>query len=170
MAVTPRQDLGASTVNRKWWVDVNTGTATAPVWTGVFGITNLTPGTIDSNMEDDSDYNSGGFMSSTKTAEGWSLEMTVSRKVQADAPTAYDPGQEFLRDLGSGKFGSANSCLIRWYEMGEGEDQPRVEAYEGRAAVGYSPEGGDMKSLATAKITLTGQGRRRTVAHPDLVA
>lgn len=164
-APVARQQLGASTGNRKWWLDVNTGTADAPTWIGVFGITDLTPGGIDANLEDDSDFDSGGFGSKTKTAENWSVNLTVARKVQAATPTAYDPGQEFLRTKSFGKFGAANSVHVRWYEMEE--DGPRIEAYEGRAAVVWSPEGGAMSALSKVKVTLTGQGQLDLIAHPD---
>lgn len=162
MTATTKTPLGATTTNRKWYLDVNTGTTIAPVWTGVFGITDFTPG-LDNTLQDDSDYDSEGFKSSTKTASQWTVSGTVKRAVTAASPTAYDPGQEALR-LAGDENGVANSVHVRWYEMEE--DGPRVEAYEGHGAVSWSPNGGSMDALSTAGFTVTGQGKRVPIAHP----
>lgn len=163
-----RQQLGASTGNRKWYVDVDLLSSLAsPDWIGVFGVSELTPGGIDANLEDDTDFESGGFGSQTKTGESWSVEMKLARKVRQAVATAYDPGQEFLRGKSFGKFGAANSVHVRWYEMEDGG--PRIEAYEGFAAVVWNPDGGPSTALSTVSVTLTGQGRLRTIAHPGEV-
>ncbi len=165
MPAPARVPLGPSTVNRGWWVDVNTGTTAAPVWTPVGGIISLNP-SREGNMEDDSDFDSGGFQSETKTAEKWGLELKLGRKVTAASTTAYDPGQEFLRLKSEGKFGVANSAEVRFYEMEEGG--PRQLAYRGRAAVSYSEDGGTMTALRTATCNLSGQGVLAPIAHPDV--
>ena len=150
MAAPARVPLGAST----------TGT---PSWVGVHGIGDFKP-KRDSKLQEDADFDSGGFGSSTKTAEAWSVEIKVARKVTTASATVYDPGQEILR-LKSAKMGPANSVKIRFYEMEEGG--PRVEAYEGLAAVSWSPEGGGQDALDTVTVTLTGQGRLTDITHPD---
>jgi hypothetical protein len=116
MPATTKVPLGASTTVRKWYLDVNTGTIAAPVWVGVFGITEFKPG-LEPQLQDDSDFDSEGFQSQTKTAEAWSCELKIARKVTVASPTAYDPGQEFLRSKAIGKMGPANSVNIRYYEM-----------------------------------------------------
>ena len=163
MAVTARTPLGASTVNRKWWLDLNTGTVAAPVWVGLFGINEFQPN-LEPTVQDDSDFDSGDDKSSTVTARAWSCAIKVARKVPAASATAYDPGQEVLR-LASEEIGAANSVLVRFYEMTP--DGPRVEAYSGRAAVSWTPDGGGMDALSTVAVTLTGQGRRTAITHPD---
>jgi hypothetical protein len=163
MPATTKTPLGASTTNRKWYLDVNTGTEALPVWTGVFGITEFTA-PLDNTLQDDSDYDSDGYKSQTKTASQWSITGTVARKVTAASATAYDPGQEAIR-LAADENGVANSVHVRWYEMEEGG--PRVEAYEGRAAASWTPNGGAMDALSTAGFVLTGQGKRTAIAHPD---
>ncbi len=163
-SVPARVQLGASTVNRKWYLDVNTALGgAAATWTPVGGMTDFKPGR-DANKEDSSDFDSGGFMSKTKTGEAWSVVLKVARKVRRATPTAYDPGQEFLRAKGQGKMGVANSCEIRFYEMEEGG--PRVEAFQGLCSVDYSDDGGGMTALSTASITLDGQGALVAIAHP----
>ena len=163
MTVPTRTPLGASTLVRKWYLDVNTGTADAPVWTGVFGMTNFQP-TFTPTLQDDSDFDSQGYKSSTVTALEWGATATVSRKVQADAPTAYDPGQELLRTTSETQ-GTQNRVQVRFYEMSPGG--PRVEAYSGWCAVTWSPQGGPMDALDTVQVTLTGQGQRSDITHPD---
>lgn len=163
MAATTKVPLGASTTNRKWYLDVNTGTALLPTWTGVFGCTDLNfP--LDNTLEDDSDYDSEGYGSQTKTGSQWSATGTVARKVTAADPEAYDPGQEAIR-LAAEENGVDNSLHVRWYEMEPGG--PRVEAYEGHAAATWSPNGGSPTALSTAGFTLNGQGKRTPITHPD---
>lgn len=163
MSVPARTPLGASTTVRKWYLDVNTGTDTAPVWTGVFGITNFQP-TYNPTLQDDSDFDSQGYKSSTATALEWGATLTVSRKAQADAPTAYDPGQEKLRAVAS-TLGTSNRVQVRFYEMEP--NGPREEAYSGYCAVTWAPQGGAMDALDTVQVTLTGQGQRSDITHPD---
>lgn len=163
MTVPTRTPLGASTLVRKWYLDVNTGTSTSPVWTGVFGMLNFQP-TFTPTLQDDSDFDGGGYKSQTVTALEWGGTLTVSRKVQAGAPTAYDPGQEFLRST-SMLQGTQNNIQIRFYEMTPAG--PRVEAYSGNVAVTWSPSGGAMDALDEVQITLTGKGQRLSITHPD---
>jgi hypothetical protein len=165
MAVPTRTELGASTLARMWYLDVDSaGSSAAPVWLAVLGMTEFKPA-LEPTLQDDSDYDGGGFMSSTKTAEKWSVESKIARKTTEDDGTAYDPGQEFLRSKAFGKMGPANRVHIRYYEMTE--DGPRSEAYEGWAAVTWSPDGGKMDDLNLVSLTLTGQGRLSAVTHPD---
>lgn len=163
MTATTKVPLGAATVNDKWYLDVNTGTSGSPVWVGVFGISEFEPGT-DPNLEDDSDFDSAGWGSQTKTGDSWSVTATLQRKVTEADPEAYDPGQEFLRAKGD-LMGAANSVEVRWYEMTDGG--PRIEAYQGRAAVGWKPNGGPRTALSTVALTLSGQGKRNAITHPD---
>lgn len=165
MVAPARNVLGPSTLNRKWWIDVDTGTTGTPVWTPVGGVTDFKP-SRDSNMEDDSDFDSGGYQSETKTAEKWSADLKVARKVTGASATAYDAGQEFLRLKSYGQMGVANSASIRYYEMEPGG--PRVEAYQGRCSVGWTDDGGNMTALSTSSVKLGGQGVLVAIAHPGV--
>lgn len=165
MPVPTRTPLGASTTMRQWYLDVDTaGSTVSPTWVGVFGIMELKPG-LEPTKQDDSDYDSGGFQSKTKTAEAWSVELKIGRKVQVADGTQYDPGQEFLRTKSFGQMGPANSVHIRYYEMQD--NGPRVEAYEGWASVGWSPDGGKMEDLNLVSVTLDGQGKLSQITHPN---
>lgn len=136
-----------------------------PVWTVVRGRTDFTPG-VDNTLQEDSDMDSTGWKSQTKTAAAWSLAFKVVRKaiasvVAAGSTSTYDPGQEALR-VAADQFGPYNSVSCRWYKLGA----VRTEAYQGNASVGWSPDGGGMDGLDTASVTLTGQGPRVAITHP----
>jgi len=147
-----------STLARKFRIDVNAGTAGAPVWTQVRAITTMaTP--ISPTMQDDSDYDSDGWGSSAKTMLAWSLTATLSRKVGATSGD-YDPGQERIRQAHD-QFGPAGLVQVRWYDREGGP-----EAYTGYAHVGWEPQGGDTSALDTVNVTLTGQGKRTAITNP----
>lgn len=163
MVLATINPLGASTTNRSWRLEVDTGTTPGtPVWTPVRGRTDFQPA-LNPTLQDDSDMDSGGYKSQTVTAIDWSLAFKVARKTDGAATPAYDAGQEALR-LASNQMGVANSVHVRWFET----EAPKTEAYEGQAAVSWSPDGGGMDGLSTVSVTLTGQGQRLAVANPAL--
>lgn len=157
--------LGASTLIRKWIFEVNSGTIVSPTWLPINGITNSQFNADAENLQDDSDMNSGGAGSQTKTAGMASAQLTVARKVQPGSPTLYDAGQEFLRGKGINKYGPDNSVQLRVSEYTP-SGGPRVEAYVGFFAVGWSNQGGGNVALDTVQITLSGQGACVPIAHP----
>lgn len=161
--VPARAPLGASTTNRKYYLDVYDPEAPG-VPVGVFGIKELKPKPNEATMQDDSDMDSNGFKSSTATAMAWGAEGKVGRKTLANDQTAYDPGQEILRKAAR-KMGAGNRVKCRIYEMEP--DGPRIEAYEGYAAVTWAPSGGGMDALADVDFTLVGQGELKEIAHPE---
>lgn len=164
MAVPTRVPLGASTTMRQWYLDVDTASSTtAPTWVPVMGMMEFKPA-LEPTKQDDSDFDSGGFQSSTKTAEKWSVEAKIARKVTVADGTAYDVGQEFLRTKSFGQMGPANSVHIRYYEMQD--NGPRVEAYDGFGSVTWSPDGGKMEDLNLVSVTLDGQGKLNQITHP----
>lgn len=162
--VTTKVPLGPTTLNRKWYLDVNTGTFATPIWTGVFGVTDFKP-INNGDLQDDSDFDGGGYKSQVQTAIEWGIELKVKRAVTTASPTAYDPGQEVLR-LASLGFGTGNSVDIRYYEVTAAG--PIAEAYRGKVAVTFEQDGGDMAALATATIKLAGQGTRSAITHPSV--
>lgn len=165
MPVPTRTPLGASTTMRMWYLDVDTASSTTtPTWVGVLGMTEFKPA-LEPTKQDDSDFDSGGFQSVTKTAEKWSVEAKIARKVTVADGTVYDVGQEFLRVKSFGQMGPANSVHVRYYEMQP--SGPRVEAYEGWASVTWSPDGGKMEDLNLVGLTLDGQGQLLQITHPN---
>lgn len=163
MTATTKVPLGADTLNRKWYLDVNAGTTEAPDWVGVFGIQEFKT-SKDPTSQDSSDMDSEGWKSNTITALGWGAEGKVRRAPTAADPTAYDPGQEILR-LASDGMGVDNSVEVRYYEMTPGG--PKVEAYQGFVSVEWTPDGGGMDALDTVSFKLNGQGKRNVITHPD---
>lgn len=163
MPATTKVPLGASTLNRKWYLDVDTSATSTPTWTGVFGIGEFQP-TENLTLQDDGDFDSGGYGSDTATEIKWGATCKLRRKATAAAPDEYDPGQEALRLAGS-ELGVENRVHVRFYEM-NGADGPQVEAYEGYATVQWNPDGGDKAALSMVSVVLSGQGKRNAIAHP----
>lgn len=164
MTATTKTPLGASTTNRKWYVDVDSTDMSADAtYIGVFGIQEFKDN-VEPTSQDDSDFDGNGWKSETVTALLGKLEFKVGRKTQQNAPTAYDPGQEILRKA-SRKTGVGNRVRVRYYEMEP--NGPRVEAYEGFASVSWTPDGGGMDATSTVTVTLTFQGEPKEIAHPD---
>lgn len=161
MAATTKVPLGASTTNRKWYLDVEG--ASAGTWIGVFGIQEFKDA-VAGTLQDDSDFDGEGWKSSVVTANAASLEFKVARKVQAASATAYDPGQEKLRTT-SRETGVGNRIKVRYYEMEP--NGPRVEAYEGFVSVQWAPDGGAMDATSTVTVTCTFMGKPTAITHPD---
>lgn len=166
MTATTKAPLGATTTTRKWYLDVNTTPdGVEATWVGVFGITEAKP-LVEGSMQDDSDFDGEGWKSEVNTANRWKFEGKCKRAVVPDSdPPVYDVGQELLRVAGA-KTGVANVVHVRFYEMEP--NGPRVEAYEGRAAVSWTEDGGNMESLSIASFTLSGRGKRTEIDHPDV--
>lgn len=164
MPYTEPTPLGGTTLARKWKLQVDTSVLQdGSSWVPVRGITDSTP-TGAPGLQADSDYDAGGATSSTATTQEWGFTATFKRAVVRGTST-YDPGQEFLR-LMSDRMGVENSAHVRWFEW-NGPTGPKVEAYEGYAVVAYSNNGGGPDALSTAGVTLTGQGMKLPITHPD---
>lgn len=168
MSTTPveRTQLGDAILNGTWYLDVNTGTTAVPTWTAVNGIYDFKDA-LDTKGIDVSDFSSDGWADSQNVGKSWGVDFKVWRKRQI-ASAAYDPGQEFLR-LHAGE-----SVEVRFYEMGgnglvatNAGSQPRTEAYSGRAAVKWSPDGGKVDDAKSVSVSLSGKGKRTAITHPQ---
>ncbi|WP_193118441.1 phage tail tube protein [Brachybacterium tyrofermentans] len=151
-----------STLARKFKVEVLPGAddPTADSWLPIRGVQEFTPGK-DDNLEDDSDYDSDGWTSQTRTGQSWSLSVKVARKQSGAAgELEYDPGQEIVR-AASDQFGIDGTVHVRWYNRNGGD-----EAYQGRAMAGFADDGGSTTALSTATLTLTGNGARERIDNP----
>lgn len=167
MPYTPTVALGASTLNKKWHVEVNAGTTEVPIWKRLRGQQEfkdlLTPTTQDS-----SDFDAEGWKSSTVTALEWGVEGKVFRKVRPDDAAAYDEAQETIR-LAASQTGLGNTVEIRFWEY-NGPNGPLVEAYQGFVSVSWEPDGGAMDALSVVSVKLMGQGPRVPITHPATAA
>ncbi len=164
MAHVDRTALAATTLNQKWWLDVQSGgTYGNPTWVPVAGIMEITP-SKETTLQDDSDMDGGGYKSQVATALAWSIELKLKRAPTVASATTYNAGQEALRTA-SDLLGTLNRVDVRWYEITA--SGPVTETYRGYAAVSWSEDGGGMDALSTVTCTLTGQGARSTFAHPD---
>ncbi len=163
MSHVDRTALAATTINRKWFLDVNTNSYAVPTWTPVNGIMEFM-GAKEVTLQDDSDMDGVGWKSSTATALAWSLEFKVKRAPTVAVGTAYDTGQEALRTY-SDLEGTANKADVRFFEVTA--SGPIAEAYRGYCVVSWSPDGGGMDATDTVTVTLTGIGARTAITHPD---
>lgn len=161
--IPERVQLGASTTNRKYYLDVVDPDATGEdVWIGVFGLQEGKPRPSEAVTQDDSDFDGEGYKSQVVTAITWGFDGKLLRKLDGTDQTAYDPGQEILRKVASRIGGRVKA---RYYEMEP--DGPREEAMTGWATVTYAPDGGNMESLDTVAFTLTGRGKPLSIEHPE---
>lgn len=145
---------------RRWRLDLNMAATGDPEdWVTVMGITDLTPPFPDPNIEDSSDYESGGWNGNEKTAQGWELSATLNRKIN-DQVKVYHPTHEKLR-LAAYAFGSASKVTLRWYDR---EGFP--EAYTGRGIVKWEPSGGEHTALDQVEVTITGDGAITPITNP----
>ncbi|MFB4320672.1 phage tail tube protein [Actinomadura sp. 21ATH] len=156
----PTEEQLTSTLARRWILEVNTGTVSSPVWTRVRAIGELKP-TQENNMEDDSDYDSDGWASNTKTQMSWEIETKILRKKGVESGN-HDPGQEALRAKAD-QFGAAGTAHVRWYDREGGP-----EAYQGFGSVSWEPEGGDAKDLEAVTVKITGNGKRTVITNPAI--
>lgn len=158
--IPERVQLGASTTNRKYYLDVQDPDAPG-IWVGVFGVQEFKPRPSEPTTQDDSDFDGEGYKSQAVTALTWGGDGKVLRKPQGDNQTAYDPGQEIMRRVAD-RIGGR--LMFRYYEMEP--DGPRVEAKAGWGTVTWAPDGGNMESLDTVAFTITGRGKPTSTVHP----
>lgn len=170
MSAPVQPSLGASTGNRKWFYEVNTGTTGAPVWTVVGGIRSAQFQPDAPNWVENTDQQGQGFKSENKTGATWSGALTIDRKVRQSDPTQYDVGQEWLRTHAIAKFGTSNTIEVRVCEFDTndptGVASPRIEAYHGFCGVAWVPSGGDQLADDEVQVTLNGQGKLDLISHP----
>lgn len=157
-----RQALGASTLNRKWFLDIDITPTTTATWVGVYGVTEFKPG-VETTSQDTSDFASA-WKGNQNTALSWKHEGKIKRAVTAASQIAYDPGQEAMRALAT-QVGVAGRGHFRWYEMEP--SGPRVEAYEGYGTVTWTEDGGGMDALSTVSFVVNGDGARTAITHPQ---
>lgn len=157
-----RNSLGGTTLNRKWFVDIDSTPTSAATWVGLFGVTDLKP--VKSATAQDTSDTSSQWKGTQNTALGWGIEGKLKRAVTTASALAYDPGQELLR-AASDLTGVAARVHVRIYEMEAGG--PRVEAYDGWGTVEWTEEGGNMEAISTVSFKINGDGPRNVITHPQ---
>ncbi|MFD4788798.1 phage tail tube protein [Streptomyces sp. NPDC058459] len=144
---------------RRWRMELDMSAAKdGSDWQLVPGVTSFEP-SAEPNIEDSSDYDSGGWAGNTKTGQAWELGVTVNRRIN-DQVKIYHPTHEALRAASFG-FGSNSLVHLRYYDR---DGLP--EAYEGNALVEWKPSGGEYTALDQVEMTLTGDGPLLLVQNP----
>lgn len=124
---------------------------TAPgVWSIVPGLFELSP-QIEGELQDDSDYDSDGWQSQTKTAQGFTLEASFNRK--RDVDTYEHPASHEVLRLAALGFRESAEVKFRYYDKLGGP-----EAFQGRGSVQWERVNSAVPDLDAAKVTITGQG------------
>ncbi|MBD3781700.1 MAG: hypothetical protein IE926_01910 [Micrococcales bacterium] len=127
-------------------------------WTRVRAISDFKP-TKDYKTEDDSDYDSEGWQSESKTGMGWGLEIDLIRKIGITT-RAEDPGQQIIR-VKADEFPPDDLLEVRWFDRNGGE-----EAFQGYVSPQWEDQGGPNTALDKAKAKLMGQGKRNVITNP----
>ena len=66
---------------RRWKMDLDLSAAKdGSDWSSVIGITEFTQ-SAEPNIEDSSDYDSGGWAGNTKTGQAWEVSLTINRRI-----------------------------------------------------------------------------------------
>lgn len=162
MAVTPRVTLSAAMNVKDWYIDIDSGyPGGAATWVPISGVMSFKPA-LNSTTKDATTFDSGGAMSSQKTADQWVITMKLKRAPQASALTSYDAGQELLRAK-SNLYGASNLVQVRWYEA-NASGLPVTEAWQGVASCEWSEDAEGYDDIRTIAVTLTGHGKRTAVS------
>lgn len=148
-------------------VAANTGTDTPPtVWTPILGVNDFDY-ELTAVTEDTTDFDTDGYTSKEKTAQGWTNTIKAFRKVSKGTggkPTVFDPGAEIVRDAHD-VFGDEARVWTRWYDR-NGAD----EAYEGLALVQWKLSKTGVTNVQEVTITLDGDGARTPITNPVVAA
>ncbi|MFF6829645.1 phage tail tube protein [Streptomyces longwoodensis] len=146
-------------LQRRWRLELDMSAARdGSDWQLVPGVTDFSP-SAEPNIEDSSDYDSGGWAGNTKTGQAWEVSTTINRRIN-DAVKVYHPTHEAIR-LAAFGFGSASQVHLRYYDR---DGLP--EAYEGTAIVTWAPSGGEYTALDQVEITFTGDGPLTPITNP----
>ena len=127
------------------------GTDTIPEedFVAVRGIQEITPPSVEKNLEDDSDIDAGGWGSQIATGAEYTLELTCKVGRKGGTP---DPGQEVLRKAGRG-IGIEGFVWWRLVSKTDGSGEM------GLADASFTEQGGARTDLTLAESTLTGRGK-----------
>lgn len=123
----------------------------------VRGIQEITPPSVEKNLEDDSDLDSGGWGSQIGTGAEYTVEGTCKRPRRGGAD---DPGQEILKAAGRG----VGVDGFVWWRLTSKTDG---SGDMGLADATFTEQGGARTDLTLAEFTLTGRGRLVDVPATD---
>jgi len=132
---------------REFNLTINTGTFGTPVWTGISGITGITPNQT-SQLTDDTDFDTDGWESGTVVQRGRTLDVALLYKEDEDAE--LDPGYEALIALGDA-FGPDGKGDFKYVS-------PNGKGFRFNATVDVQWAGGDKTSNAATSASLKVDG------------
>lgn len=158
LQATPTDNLGTAT-SGLYRAEINTGTAQAPVWIEMKGITKWSP-KFEQQTEDDTDISSGAWKSEFPVGNGFTVEVEGLTKGTTDPAFVADPGVQALLEK-SKKIGNDGIGHFRYWRTDELD-----EALEFYATCGVSRTGEKPPALDKWSGTLTGRGKPTDISKP----
>lgn len=108
----------STTLDRKFLCDVTLDLTLAGSWVRVNGVSAFAP-LNNPNVVDTTASDTLGYSTSEITLYDTTATMTFFRRVVF---SVYDPGQELIRGVTKGKFGTAARLGLRWYDAAAGPE------------------------------------------------
>lgn len=137
----------ATALARRYRLEVNTGTEVAPNWELFPGIVEFKPNN-EPTLEDDNDFEGGGALAVTKTAQQWTLEVKFSYKI-VNATGQVNEIHEFVEEK-SESYPPDSVIHLRYYDR-----NGVISGREGFAEIQWEPEGGEVTDLDQVTATFT---------------
>lgn len=143
---------------RRFRVEINMGTDATPDWKVLPGVVGF-EWTADPNIEDFTEYDSGGWKGNEKTGQEWEATVTFNRKMNTEQ-TAFAATHEKIRTAFFA-YGGANKIHMRFFDR-----NGLPEAYEGKAIPAWEPQNDEGTDLDQVQVTFTGDGPLALIANP----
>lgn len=133
---------------------------TAPgVWTTIRRVRSLDLPPVVAEFADSSGFENDGFGSQEVVAGSWTA--TIGILVGMDGAGVALTEHEYIRLAAFAMFGNAARLHYRFFDKNGG-----AEAFDGFAFTAFKYDSGDWKGLATATITLNGDGPLTVISNP----
>lgn len=143
---------------RRFRVDIDMGTHPTEDWQQLYGIEELKP-IFEQRMEGDEGYDDDGGNRDAITGSAERLEITLKRR--RDAAGNWNTVHEYLRLKSRAANSITGEIHVRWYDR-----EGRGEAYEARAIVTWTPNGGNGGARDTIALVIRVQGRAEEITNP----
>lgn len=147
-------------------VDINTGTASVPVWQNIRFISAVDPQSSPVT-QDAATYDDDGAPNLSKTSESWTLGFSI--QMHRLVSGMYLPEVEALLAYTlPTAVGNGAIAHLRWYDDPAGLDvEPNPnDAFEGVGTVAMVRNQTGNDGIAGWNVTVTGQGRRTKIDNP----
>lgn len=125
-------------------------------WTPFNGVVDFNDA-VKATMQDTTDYDNGGYASTEKTLETWTITAKATRPFNAGV---YDAGQEIVRATRLA-FGDQARCFVQWYDRNGGTD-----AYAGVALPDWTQSKTGVADVEEVQVVFNGDGQLYNITNP----